>query len=213
MTSPEDSDLLAAEYVTGVLDAADRARVEDLMSRDAALAARVLDWQTRLAPLNDGYPEVAPPPGLQARIEARLFPAPARKRWSLPRLLGGALAGVAVAVAVLVLMPTAPTAPQLTASLSADSGLAFQASLTGDQLSVAQVAGAPAGQNQDYQLWVIGPSGVPQSLGLLRGPQTVTTVADLAPGFVLAISLEPLGGSPLPTPSGPVLMTAELISG
>ena len=212
MTDPEDRDLLAAEYVAGVLDAADRARAEDLMARDPRFAALVEDWQTRLAPLNDGYPPVPPPPALQARIEARLFPAP-RRRWSWGALLGGALAAGALGVAVLVLMQPLPAPPRLSASLTADSGLAFRATLTGDILRIEQTAGGPADTGRDYQLWLIGASGGQQSLGLLRGARTETTVTGLAPGRVLAVSLEPAGGSPLPTPSGPVLMTAELTAG
>ena len=62
------------------------------------------------------------------------------------------------------------------------------------------------------QLWVIGGDGVPHSLGLLAARPTVLAPrgADrgrIAPGATLAISIEPLGGSPTGLPTGPVVAT------
>lgn len=81
------------------------------------------------------------------------------------------------------------------------------------------VSTAPEAQGtNDYQLWVLGGDGTPVSLGLL--PQTgerrldlsPTAVAALETGELLAVSLEPLGGSPIATPTGPVLYTAALLA-
>ena len=62
------------------------------------------------------------------------------------------------------------------------------------------------------QLWVIGGDGVPHSLGLLSGRPTSLAPKGvdrgrITPGATLAISVEPLGGSPTGLPTGPVVAT------
>ena len=55
-------DLLAAEYVLGVLDASARRSVEARIDNERAFARMVHGWQQKLAPLDDEYATVAPPP-------------------------------------------------------------------------------------------------------------------------------------------------------
>lgn len=211
-----DDDALAAEYVLGVLDAAERAGVELRLRRDADFAAAVVAWEDRLSPLNIGFPEVAPPDLLPA-IEARLFPREtrARRRWFAP--LAGALTAAALAVAVLaVLPPPLPVAPALTAQLAAEGqALAFTARIDrGDgTLTLTRTAGLPAPEGQDLQLWVIGADGVPASLGLIREAESTRPAEGVAAGMVLAVSLEPAGGSPTGLPTGPVLVTGVVTEG
>jgi anti-sigma-K factor RskA len=70
----------------------------------------------------------------------------------------------------------------------------------------------------DYELWALTDAGVPVSLGLLpqAGRRTLSlddeAIAALGTSSTLAVSLEPQGGSPQPTPSGPVLYTAALLA-
>ncbi|NNF66483.1 MAG: hypothetical protein HKM98_03135, partial [Gammaproteobacteria bacterium] len=70
----------------------------------------------------------------------------------------------------------------------------------------------------DYELWILRDDGVPVSLGLLpqTGEASLTLDDDavdaLQRGSVLAVSLEPPGGSPEPVPTGPVLFTAALLA-
>ena len=80
------------------------------------------------------------------------------------------------------------------------------------------VTTAPDAQaTNDYQLWILAGDGTPFSIGLLpqTGEATLTleaaAVAALDTGNTLAVSLEPLGGSPQPVPTGPVLYTAPLL--
>jgi anti-sigma-K factor RskA len=223
--SPDDpDDALAAEFVLGVLPLGERATVQDRIRRDSRFAARVAAWAERLAPLDDATPEVAPPPDLLDRIEARLFPTPAPRRrarfWM--GLAGGAAAAAALAAAILVVVPPGPGAPppdapaQARAILSAelvaeDTTLVFAALWREDGgLDVTRVAGDGAGAGQDYQLWLIGDDGVPASLGLIRDGSARAVVPGLAPGLVLAVSLEPAGGSTTGQPTGPVLAAAPL---
>ena len=68
------------------------------------------------------------------------------------------------------------------------------------------------------ELWLIPPDGKPRPVGLLRADQTVTLTlpADLAAlakkDAVLAVSLEPPGGSTTGLPTGPVIATGKLTS-
>ncbi|MCC5970553.1 MAG: anti-sigma factor [Pararhodobacter sp.] len=215
---PEEHDeLLAAEYVLGTLPGEDRRAARERAEVDGAFAARISAWEDRLAPLNDGYDE-APAPDLLPQIEARLFgartPAP-RLRWFSLGWRGGALATAAIAAVVFLavtLWPPGPAPVVLRADLTAEQiELRFAARWDGAagllELTRAQGDAAPAGQ--DYELWLIDETGVPRSLGLLRDPVTQVR-AVLAPGLTLAVSLEPEGGSPEATPTGPVLAAAAL---
>jgi anti-sigma-K factor RskA len=75
------------------------------------------------------------------------------------------------------------------------------------RLTLAALADA----NRSAELWVIAGDGVPHSLGLLRtsAGSFFTVNADnrtrLAVGAVLAVSLEPIGGSPTGLPTGPIV--------
>ena len=61
---PTEEDVaLAAEYVLGVQDAAERAAVEARMRDDAGFARLVQRWEMQLSDLNDNYAE-APSPDL-----------------------------------------------------------------------------------------------------------------------------------------------------
>ena len=77
--APEDRDLLAAEYVLGVLDAAESAEVEALAAREESVVLSIEQWQNRLAPLAFAVAPVTPPVTLWPRIAAAIggFPQPA----------------------------------------------------------------------------------------------------------------------------------------
>jgi anti-sigma-K factor RskA len=68
------------------------------------------------------------------------------------------------------------------------------------------------------ELWLIPADGKPRSLGLLRADRPVTLA--LSPNLagqataaaVLAVSLEPPGGSPTGAPTGPVIGQGKLIN-
>ena len=208
MTTHPD-DILAAEYVLGVLEADARAAVETRIARDPAFADAVVRWQARLSPLDAAYVPVEPPSGMQARIEARLFPAAPRRRFNW--LAGLAGAAVAAMLVVGVLVWQGPPDPALQAGLQADGApVAFAVRLDDRLLTVTRSAGQAAPPGQDYQLWRIGADGVPRSLGLLSGPETRLSGEGLVAGLVLAVSVEPVGGAPGPLPTGPVILTAVM---
>jgi anti-sigma-K factor RskA len=73
MRFSEDHIALAAEYVLGTLDAAQRAQVETMMSVDADFAALVQSWETKLGELHAMVDPVEPPAELWHRIREAAF--------------------------------------------------------------------------------------------------------------------------------------------
>lgn len=221
-------DLLAAEYVVGVLAAGERAEVGARIDRDASFSRLVNDWVRRLSPLDSAYPEVAPPAAIKAAIDRRLFgsaaTASAGGLWSSLAFWRG-LATAALAALVISLganmlrQPVVPTPqPQLVASLAADGSpvhfLAVYNPETGT-VGLSHVAG-DRGAGKDFELWMIDGQNAPVSMGVIPvGATTHMSVdaaskAKLAAGAVLAISLEPTGGSTTGQPTGPVVAAGTL---
>ena len=202
----EEDDLLAAEYVTGLLDLSDRIAAETRMRRDVAFAARVTDWEVRLADLNDEYSAVTAP-DLLPQIEARLFPTPAKRSlWSGLWIWGASASAALVVVAYLTLTAAAP---DFTATLAATSGeLRFEAVVTDGQLTITRVSGSGAAANQSHQLWIIAGDNPPVSLGVLPDDSETISLPGAAAGSILAITVEPLGGSPTGQPT-----TAPIVAG
>ncbi len=205
----DENDLLAAEYVLGVLALVDRVAVEARLKTDQALSASVAAWEMRLHPLLDAVTPVDPSPNLLTRIEARLFPKAARKPWfaGFWALGGASLAAVLVAVFLFNATPT----PTFTATLAAnesDVSYLVQVSDAGIQLTLSGPAPTEA---QSHELWLIVGDAAPVSLGLI-GANPLPLPATLAPGMILAVSLEPAGGSTTGAPTGPVVALGPLQS-
>lgn len=196
--TPAGDDLLAAEYVLGTLPLADRMGFETRLRADPSLERMVEQWEAHFAPLNADFAEVAAP-DLMPRIEARLFPVAPRGSFSLWRGLFGGLVAAGLLAAVLLVLPLQqPVVPDLVATLSGEGQpLVFAASydIETTSLTVTRTAGGAAGADQDYELWVIGTSGVPASLGVMLADSVTLDLKDLQPDFVLAVSLEAKGGS------------------
>lgn len=217
MTAPEDhmpeDEGMAAEYVLGTLPLPDRLAAEALIRDDPRFAALVVEWEDRLAPLNNDVTLVVPP-NILPKIEARLFPEPQKKRsrWRIP-LFGGAFAALAL-LALLVVVPLTRTAEtELLATLSAaDQPVVIEARLdrASGELSVTRTEGPAAEAGQDYQFWIIPAGGAPEPLGLIRDGDLVVRTDGLAAGVTLAVSVEPEGGSPTGQPTGPVILASVI---
>lgn len=218
MTTPDspkdDADMLAAEYVLGTLPLQDREAAATRIRRDAHFALAVARWEDRLSPLNDTY-EDAPAPNLLPQIEARLFGVPEQdhppKRAFWKSWFGGAAVAAALGVAVISFLPTAPVSfTPLTTLASDTSELRYQVGVRGDELRIARISGPPAEPGRVHELWLIIGNAAPVSLGVITGPDLTLASMGLTPGMVLAISLEPTGGSPTGAPTGPVLVTGVI---
>ncbi|MFA9218252.1 MAG: anti-sigma factor domain-containing protein, partial [Sphingomonadaceae bacterium] len=213
---------LAAEYVLGTLKGGARRRFDGWLHQDAALRRSVAEWQNRLLPLAEFAPQQAPRPQVWQAIERRLQlqrPVPVWQFWrseslSFWRGLGAASSAVAMLLAV-VLATRAPDAPQIDyVATLADAQSQTAVLLTADRrhqtLRVKLLAAAPVASDKTLQLWVVPKQGHPRSLGVLA-PQSEVQLALTASALdsdvaLLAVSLEPAGGSPDPNgPTGPIL--------
>jgi anti-sigma-K factor RskA len=214
LTPREVDDALAAEYVLGVLDLAERGAAQARIKREPEFAALVTAWENRLAGMNEAYAE-APAPNLMPLIEARLFPTPGRDTQSKGLFSGwlGWVSGASVA-ALLVLAIIAFVAPprsMLIATLAAaDNRLAYEVSQFGSAIKVSRVEGQGAGPGLVHELWLIAPGKSPVSLGLLDDAPLIIDQPVPPAGWTLAVSLEPAGGSPSGLPTGPVILSAEI---
>lgn len=202
-------DALAAEYVLGVLDLAGRLSVERRIATDALFANRVTAWENRLAGMNEGFEPVAPPADLLQRVESRLFAKAERQRPSWFGWLAGALSAAVFALAVYVALPSQDPALLVTLT-TPDQSLVYQAAFQNEALTVNRVSGAAAPEGQVHELWIIAPNAAPVSLGLLAATSLTLPYPEPPTGWVLAVSVEPAGGSPTGAPTGPVILTAEI---
>jgi len=241
MTVNEDREALAAEYVLGTLDADERARVALMLETDPPFATLVHAWEKKLGELHHTIEPVEPPAHVWRRITARLdgeLAAPGGganvidltrrlKRWRSAAVVSGALAA-----SLMMFVAVKETAPHLLpASLrpterfvavlqegNGSPGFVMTVDLKSKSFSVRKVGGEPP-SGRSYQMWFVHPSfpGGPRSLGVFDGgvPDIKATLAqyseDIVNNATYAVSIEPLGGSPTGSPTGPVPYHGKLI--
>lgn len=233
-------DTLTQRFVLGTLSRRARRRFNRLVDEDNEIAAGVYALEDDLLPLAWSLQPVAPSQLVWQRIcrstgigrsEQATNTSPARGPW--------AIAASVLLAAVLAStygwwqetqQPPERVTETVTEYLAVEPAVGVVADANGNSLWVARiypdlqradlvVATEPEQQpGNDYELWVLRDDGVPVSLGLL--PQSgerqlslsAAAVDALGSGDVLAVSLEPLGGSPAAVPTGPVLYTAALLA-
>lgn len=234
MTGADDIDGLAAEYVLGTLDAAERATVSARRQREPELDAAIKSWERRLAPLNEAVPDVAAPSSVWQKVEARITGAPRganggaevidlKRRLSLWRT--SAIAASAIAASLILAVGVRDLTPQpkpknLVAVLQKDAASpAFLVTVNvEDRLMTVQPVAAKRETGKSYELWIVHDSlGAPKSLGVIddasamQRPTLAAYKRDVIEGATLAVSLEPEGGSPTGAPTGPVLFAGKMI--
>lgn len=229
-------DILAAEYVLGVLPADERRAAAVRLDAELAFSRLVDRWEVDLSPMQAAYHAVEPPASVKAAIDRRLFASAARTStaqstvekvgiWSSLSfwrgLAAAALAALALYVAVpLVNPPAEQPQQQLIASLAADGSdvhyLVIYDPAKGE-VGLSHVSGDRA-SGKDFELWMIEGGNAPVSMGVIPvGAATHLAVGEaarqkLAQGAVLAVSLEPAGGSRTGQPTGPVVAAGDLKS-
>lgn len=218
----EEDNGLAAEYVLGLLEPEEMRLVEERINIDPEFRELVARWTEDLVTLTDDIPPIAPPRPLQARMMGRLFPEEAatpRKGWAWwPWLLGGAAAAALAVLAVNPALIGRGAAPDYAARIAAEDGsLIVDTRFDRDtgRLEVSRVAGVVP-EGRDLELWLVDQAtGGTTSLGVLPREATGVVIVrdDLAPGFennLLAVSVEPPGGSPTGTATGPVVAVGAI---
>ena len=229
----EDESALTAEYILGLLSPAEAQAYEDVLSVDPDLRAEYAFQTDRIVALTDDIAPVTPPPHVLKRIKETLFHegAPARsgsgvQSWLqrlglLPAIGGGLLAALAVLWIVTAIIPpsSGPVsgATYIAQIASADESLVVDASYdsANGNLVVNRAVGDPR-PGRALELWLIAGDNPPISLGVLptdrsgRVPVSPDLALSLA-GGTLAISDEPLGGSPEAGPTGDVLAVGQIV--
>jgi len=222
---PDDPDLRAAEYVLGTLDARERAAVEREAARDPAARARIDAWEHRLAPLAAAVPAETPPPRIRAAVlqgvrgaghaETRRI-ADLRtqvRRWRITA--GGAgLLAASLALALMVVPFREPSGGRYLAVVQGGGTLPALIVRVDTRTGIAQVrpVNAEAPTDRSLELWYVGAQG-PKPLGLVAAGQSqVRLPAGSAANGVIAVSVEPPGGSPTGQPTGPVVYTGKLLA-
>ncbi len=153
-------------------------------------------------------------------------PAPARGGWwnSLPlwRWVGAAATlAAAASFALWFVAPQAPTTAAanprpnyMVASIAQDNGVAgWTATMDLKQASMVIVPATPAtlAADRSAELWLVPPGEKPISLGVIVSNKSTTVhlrpdlLARLSAKALLAVSNEPLGGSPTGQPTGAII--------
>lgn len=236
----DEDELRCAEYALGVLDAGERRALEHRIEQAPALQHTLDDWQRRLTPLAEDVPAITPPERVWLRILRDLgWPLPqAAVRgsawsgwWSNPGpwrwLAFGASAAALVLLAVNLnswretRQPTAvaTTGTYWVATMARSDGLAsWTATIDVRHAHMVVVPATPqtVAANRSTELWLIPPGAKPIPLGVFPSdaPASMSlpaaVLAQIGAHAVLAVSLEPLGGSPTGAPTGPVLATGTI---
>lgn len=231
---PPPTDVLAGEYVLGVLNAQQRRDAQARIARDPAFARLVEGWEQRLAAFTDEIAPVAPPAHVWPRIRTRVGWSPVEgdrtpRAWQRVGFWQAAT-GLATAAAIAAVFlgrvqpPPTPTPPPIVmvqpqpslpvTTLARDDGSAgWLASIDAKRgkLMLMPASASTDAEGRVPELWLIPEGEAPRSLGLL--PTDVSREVDvpedllraLTEGSLLAVSLEPPGGAPHGAPTGPIV--------
>lgn len=229
MRDPRRDEVIAGEYVLGVLSAEDRRKVEARLAQDRQFAAMVNRWEENLSTFNDDYEALQPPPRAYSAIEQRILgTAPPDAAFS-GKVAGGfwnslalwrslALASLVTSIG-LALSMSALTTPRpmsggrLVADLAGENAAINLVARYDEANGALRITPVAAGKEKEksLELWLVEEGKSPVSLGVLpqtgEGELAVPAVmrSRLVQGAVLAVSVEPFGGSPTGSATGPVI--------
>jgi len=235
-----ESERLAIEQALGNPSDEERAAIATRLANEPGFAAEVSAWQYRLAPLAELVPPTAPGEALWERIAARTVQATPGsvvsfedalatrtqalqtrvQRWRWATAAAAALAA-SLALAV-VLRPGAvqgPAGQQFVGVINASGELPpllVSVDLARGEFSVQPVGLKPQA-GKDYELWAVPANAKPISLGVVAKPdkRAIDARAQINwsdPALLLAVTVEPTGGSPTGQPTTPPVYTGKLIA-
>lgn len=225
---PAFADMTAAELALGLLEGEDRAAALRRVLAEPAFAREVAEWRDRFSAMFASWPESVPSPSVEQRVmmATRAQPQVTTRRFWPVAAIGAIAAALVLTVAIGPQLrrpaPVEPRAPApvaiapLLAAIASTSGAAPIAASYDRPSGVIRLAGAVVTPtDRSAELWAINGKNAPQPLGLLTTGSTRIVVAGgqrhaLVDGTVLAISIEPKGGSSTGLPTGPVVATGAL---
>lgn len=235
-----DIELQAAEYVLGQQRGEERQALKKQMLTNAELRYWVNWWEQRLFSLALHPKPETPRNTVWERIQAHLFSHAEHAntermgsrhqqastkgnhwggRWYSAALAGFALMALSVVTTLYVDSQLAPSREAPTHYASFESGGMIDHIVeryeNGDIATIA-VRPAVTADKKVLELWAIADSGKPISLGVMpqHGKQVITApkaVRRISGTLVLAVSVEPPGGSPTGLPTGPVVNSTKLV--
>ena len=197
----DDPDMIAAEYVLGTLDGAERATFAERLRGDDRAREAVDAWERRLADLADGVEPVKPPSRVWEGVERAVqvptmakmhtfkvidgggrggVPAgllASRNRWRAGALLGGLVAAALVAYIgnQRMLLNTGAAGQTYVAVVNRGGdkpALVVSVDFATHSIHVRPVtAEAPVGKS--LELWYVADNKPPRSMGLVDGTRTM----------------------------------------
>ena len=219
--TPELRRALAADYAIGLMPPTARRRFEHLLQGDALLRAELAHWLEHLNLLTEPLVEQPVPDrvwqAIVARIEPQTLHVPTKRPfWNWLRL--SALAGSLLIALSVGLLYNRDNVQYKATLLSGTAQPALRIEAHADYLKVRPLELAAVDTGRSLQLWAIPVEGKPVSLGLIPRDGDGRIVLSqsqqqlIKVPVVLAVSLEPQGGSPTGQPTGPVLYQGPLAS-
>lgn len=234
-----DDELRCAEYVLGVLDTDERRELERDASGNPALMSRLEFWQEHFSALTEDLPPETPPDRVWQRIAQVVAPVETKPSvreksaslWDNLQLWRWLGVGASVAALVLLAITLRPfwLQPEAVRSASTSYWVATIARPDGiahwtatiapgaDQLIIVPADRPSIAQGRATELWLIQGEAKPVPLGVFdpEHPATIALSREIVEvlnraSAVLAVSLEPRGGSPTGQPTGPVIATGSL---
>lgn len=177
-------------------------------------------------------------PSIERRIGARPGPdaladpgsnvVELRRRVGVWRGIAAGATALAASLAVVLVTRPPQTSPPVVAQAPAPAPLV---AMLGDEardmklvaswdpahrrLMVAAASDLLADRGHIHELWMIPADGKPRSLGTMPGPKMrvelpTPMASQFREGVTLALSVEPIGGSPTGAPTGPVIASGKL---
>ena len=239
MASDDLPDMTAAELALGLLDGSERAAALRRLASEPGFAGEVERWRDWLGALFASWPAVTAPDAVATRVEASLDAqrgvlvaandnTGGVARWRGLAVAASIAACLLLAVTTLLMLrpapapiripvrvPVAAPAPLLAAIVPTGKGAPIAAAYDPASATVRIAGGVDVPAGHSAELWAIQGSAAPRSLGVIpAGPARVIVPAAVRPALaaetVLAISIEPAGGSPTGLPTGPVVATGKL---
>jgi len=232
----DELDIAAAEYVLGTMPAPERGAFAARLAAEPELRAAVAKWQARLTPLDSAVAAEAPRPEVWRGIERAAFgggaasPALAsssnviqlRRRVTFWRAATVAATALAAALAGFVVIDRLSLPPEVEGGryvAVVDSGghepalIAEVDTRTGIIRVRSVAAETPPGKS--LELWHVAEGHEPRSLGILNASLNAQTIEDVPSAEpvsgMIAVTVEPEGGSPSGAPTGPIVYTGRLI--
>lgn len=231
MTQEPDREIVAGEYVLGLLDGAEKEAFERRMARDAKLDAAVAHWQARLAPIDATARPIEPSTALWQRIEDGLDQTPERSpavasqpalgarlsQWwdSLWLWRGTALAGIAAALllafGLAAALDRARRQPVMVAVLLTETNVAAAVvnTFADGRVELLPLQDIAVPQGRALEIWTLWDRAAgPRSVGLIDRARAVPLRLDNLPlgaDQLFEITVEPAAGSPTGRPTGPII--------